>query len=62
MIIFDLMDFDCDQRNNVHFIYTLPFKKIVKLIETTWFSKYDKKLKDYQKQKNILGIDLVKKV
>ena len=23
----DLMDFDCDQRNSVHFFYTLPFTK-----------------------------------
>ena len=22
--IFNLMDFDCDQRENVHFFYTLP--------------------------------------
>ena len=47
---FDLMNFDCDQRNSVHFIYTLPFKKNRMLVETTWFSKYDKKLFDYQKQ------------
>ena len=44
------MNFDCDQRNSVHFIYTLPFKKNRMLVETTWFSKYDKKLFDYQKQ------------
>ena len=25
--IFNLMDFDCDQRDNVHFFYTLPFTK-----------------------------------
>ena len=43
---FDLMNFDCDQRNAVHFIYTLPFKKNRMLIETTWFYKYDKKLFD----------------
>ena len=47
---FDLMNFDCDQRNAVHFIYTLPFQKNRALIETTWFSKYDKKLFDYQNQ------------
>ena len=23
----DLMDFNCDQRNNVHFFYVLPFSK-----------------------------------
>ena len=47
---FDLMNFDCEQRNAVHFIYALPFNKNRILIETTWFSKYDKKLFDYQKQ------------
>ena len=47
---FDLMNFDCDQRNAVHFIYALPFQKNRALIETTWFSKYDKKLFDYQNQ------------
>ena len=25
--IFNLMDFDCDQKKNVHFFYTLPFAK-----------------------------------
>ena len=25
--IFNLMDFDCEQRESVHFFYTLPFKK-----------------------------------
>jgi len=47
---FDLMNFDCDQRNAVHFIYALPLQKNRMLVETTWFSKYDKKLFDYQKQ------------
>ncbi len=49
---FHLMNFDCEQRDAVHFIYTLPFKNNRILIETTWFSKYDKKLFDYQKQIN----------
>ncbi len=49
--IFNLMDFDCDQRNNVHFFYTLPFKKNKALIETTWLSKMDdKSLNDYDIQ------------
>tara|TARA_Y100001970_G_scaffold290463_1_gene424283 strand:+ start:2361 stop:3425 length:1065 start_codon:yes stop_codon:yes gene_type:complete len=49
--IFNLMDFDCDQRNNVHFFYTLPFAKNKALIETTWVSKMDdKSLKDYDAQ------------
>ncbi len=47
---FDLMNFACDQRNAVHFNYILPFKNNRMLIETTWFSKYDKKLFDYPKQ------------
>ena len=49
--IFNLMDFDCDQRDNVHFFYTLPFTKNKALIETTWLSKMDdKSLKDYDIQ------------
>ena len=46
----DLMDFDCDQRNNVHFFYVLPFSKNKGMIETTWLSKEDKSLKDYESQ------------
>ena len=53
--IFNLMDFDCDQRESVHFFYTLPFSKNSALIETTWLSKmndnsekdYDRQIKDY---------------
>jgi len=56
----DLMDFDCDQRNSVHFFYTLPFTKKRAMIETTWFSKEDVSLKDYESQVknyiNYLGI------
>ena len=49
--IINLMDFDCDQRNNVHFFYTLPFSDNKALIETTWLSKdNDNSLKDYDKQ------------
>ena len=49
--IFNLMDFDCDQRNSVHFFYTLPFQKNRALIETTWLSKMnDASLKDYDAQ------------
>ena len=60
--IINLMDFDCEQRNNVHFFYTLPFSKNRALIETTWLSKLDaNSLKDYDIQieryiKNNLGI------
>ena len=49
--ILNLMDFDCDQRDNVHFFYTLPFAKNKALIETTWLSKMDdKSLTDYDVQ------------
>lgn len=49
--IFNLMDFDCDQKDNVHFFYTLPFSKTKALIETTWISDLnDNSLKDYDKQ------------
>ena len=48
--ILDLMDFDCDQRNNVHFFYVLPLSKNKAMIETTWLSKEDKSLKDYDSQ------------
>ena len=53
--IFNLMDFDCEQRDSVHFFYTLPFTKNKALVETTWLSKmndnsqkdYDQQIKDY---------------
>jgi lycopene beta-cyclase len=53
--IFNLMDFDCDQRESVHFFYTLPYTKTKALVETTWLSKmndssqkdYDYQIKDY---------------
>ena len=49
--IFNLMDFDCEQRENVHFFYTLPFTKKKALVETTWISDLkDQKLKDYDHQ------------
>ena len=60
--IFNLMDFNCDQRNDVHFFYTLPFSKNRALIETTWISDLENKsLMDYDLQlenyiKNNLGI------
>jgi len=49
------MDFDCEQRNSVHFFYTLPYSKNKALIETTWLSKmiddseknYDSQIKSY---------------
>ena len=60
--ILNLMDFNCDQRNDVHFFYTLPFSKNRALIETTWLSDLeDQGLRDYDLQlenyiKNNLGI------
>ena len=49
--IINLMDFDCEQKNNVHFFYTLPFEKNRALVETTWLSKMnDNSLKDYDNQ------------
>ena len=45
------MDFDCEQKESVHFFYTLPFQKNRALIETTWLSKMnDNSLKDYDNQ------------
>ena len=45
------MDFACDQRNKVHFFYTLPFTKNKALVETTWISELDNdNLKDYDQQ------------
>ena len=57
--IFNLMDFDCDQKDSIHFFYTLPFSKTKALIETTWISDlnntslndYDIQLKDYVENK-----------
>ena len=60
--IVNLMDFNCDQKNDVHFFYTLPFSKNTALIETTWLSDLeDQSLMDYDLQlenyiKNNLGI------
>ncbi|MDC0426919.1 lycopene cyclase family protein [Pelagibacteraceae bacterium] len=64
--IINLMDFNCDQKNNVHFFYTLPFTRNKALIETTWLSKLDNEsLKDYDTQieeyiKKNLGIQKYK--
>ena len=49
--IINLMDFDCEQKNSVHFFYTLPFSKNKALVETTWLSKLDNdSITDYDKQ------------
>lgn len=64
--IINLMDFNCDQKDNVHFFYTLPFTKNRALVETTWLSKFDNEcLKDYDTQiekyiKETLGIQKYK--
>jgi len=51
--IINLMDFDCEQKESVHFFYTLPFEKNSALVETTWLSKMnDNSLKDYDNQIN----------
>ncbi len=51
--IFNLMDFNCEQRESVHFFYTLPFSKNKALVETTWLSKMnDDSQKDYDNQIN----------
>ena len=68
--IFNLMDFDCEQRKSVHFFYTLPFAKNRALIETTWLSimndgsqkDYDKQIKDYiEKSLNLKNYRIVYK-
>ena len=49
--ILNLMDFNCDQKNSVHFFYTLPFSKNTALIETTWLSDLENQsLMDYDHQ------------
>ena len=53
--IVNLMDFECQQLDSVHFFYTLPYEKNKALVETTWLScmnndlevDYDEQLKDY---------------
>ncbi len=53
--IMNLMDFNCDQKNSVHFFYTLPYSEKKALIESTWLSSmmdeteknYDEQLKNY---------------
>ena len=47
------MDFDFEQRESVHFFYTLPYTKNRALVETTWLSKMnDNSQKDYENQIN----------
>ena len=58
--IMNLMDFNCDQKNSVHFFYTLPFTKKRALVETTWLSQMqDEKELDYDQQlKNYINNNL----
>ena len=45
------MDFNCDQKDAVHFFYTLPFSKNKALVETTWLSNLESDVyKDYDIQ------------
>ncbi|MGC6416785.1 MAG: lycopene cyclase family protein [Bradymonadia bacterium] len=45
-----LMDFDCDQRGQVHFFYVLPYSKNRALIETTWLGPLSVGSDDYDDQ------------
>ena len=60
--VINLMDFNCDQRNHVHFFTHCLLVKHKALIETTWLSNLkDENLMDYDLQlenyiKNNLGI------
>ena len=68
--IINLMAFNCEQRNSVHFFYTLPYSKNKALVETTWLSKmsddqekdYDNQIKNYIKNNlNIKNYNIVYK-
>jgi lycopene beta-cyclase len=51
--VINLMDFDCQQLDGVHFFYTLPYDKNKALVETTWLSHMNNDLEmDYDKQLN----------
>jgi len=51
--IFNLMDFDCEQKDSVHFFYTLPYSKKKALVETTWISDLKNlSIQDYDEQLN----------
>ena len=52
------MDFDCDQRDSVHFFYTLPYSKnkalnrnylVIKMNDDSQ-KDYDKQIKEYIEQ------------
>ena len=49
--IMNLMDFDCEQKNSVHFFYTLPYSENRALIESTWLSNMkNENEKNYEEQ------------
>ena len=49
--IMNLMDFNCDQKNSVHFFYTLPYSENRALVESTWLSNMkDETERNYQDQ------------
>ena len=62
------MDFSVDQKDEIRFMYILPFSKNKALIEYTLFSgeiinddEYEKEIKAYLKKKNILNYSIVEK-
>ena len=62
------MDFSVDQKDEIRFMYILPFSKNKALIEYTLFSgdiisddEYEEEIKTYLKKKNILNYSIVEK-
>jgi len=62
------MDFSVDQKDEIRFMYILPFSKNKALIEYTLFSgeiinddEYEKEIKTYLKKKDILNYSIVEK-
>ena len=62
------MDFSVDQKDEIRFMYILPFSKKKALIEYTLFSndiisddEYEKEIKAYLKKSNILNYSIVEK-
>ncbi len=65
---FTFMDFSVDQKDEIRFMYILPFSKKKALIEYTLFSndiisddEYEKEIKAYLKKSNILNYSIVEK-
>ena len=65
---FTFMDFSVDQKDEIRFMYILPFSKNKALIEYTLFSsdiisddEYEKEIKAYLKKRNILNYSIVEK-